>query len=409
MFRKRAALHHHRLAIVLFWLVPACFAASSGGQSSTGTSEQPTQAALEAWFEAELVSPTKLPDYGKNRVSWIRETHRWPGEAEMARLAREVPGHPDHPERQVFGIYQRRRAGQPTRTPRTAWIADNTTWRLSESFTDPEFTPNSFWDKVVTPRHAISFDHGSITIIDPTEGYPIGQNLASIVGELFENLAIMSSGGLSQIRRDVVVESLQADAQGDWRATLTTKSTSGNAPAREYLVTGRWDATANRGFTERISRIDQAAPNAAIAKPGPVAIAKDWKLDPILNLWFSERTEIYGIEGRLDHVFIFEGATAETNGTFDQAFDIPKQGSQDSFRGEVKVLIYNDLRTGKTTRYLPDGRETIDEINSVFMSPNSGTSAFLRIAGWTTAGAIICFLVWYKLRRVSQHSSSKLN
>lgn len=364
-----------------------------GGSHPASSHARPDDQALLDWFVGQVRNnelPPELTD--RVRLRWVREFHSFPSNAEMERLKREVPGHPDHPERNDLERFLRHQRGEPTVKPRTAWAVDANTWRLSEDLVGPLFKPNAYWDKVVTPTHAFSLCHDTLTVMDPRDGYPPGQDLASLSGELFGNLFIFLMGGLSQLQLNADAATVQAfDGQG-WSIKVgylhRTPGQSGTV-----LVRGRWSAGDNRGFIEDISRIATTGSPQSSAKTEVLVTATDWTRVLDTGVWLAGRVTMMGADGRIDKVYRFQSAEREDPATFRRMFEIPERGGVDPFRGTVLPISVFDMRTGKHVLNFPDGRQIVDDIPSGGLSPAAGTSAQLRRVGWAIAAVLVAAMV----------------
>ncbi len=360
------------------WAVPALSLAA------------PDPATVEHWLETEIETSRGLPEFGPVMVHWVREDHGYPDSQEMSRLSAEVPGHPDHPERFAYEEYVRHQQGQPTLLPRHAWILNEGTWRLSEDLLGPGFKPGSYWDKVVTPHHAFSLSHDSLTVMAPTEGYPPGQNLASLTGEIAADLNLFLSGGLSLIEPNSRIEWVTAESPDRWAARVRPAPTS----AWMLEVRGRWDADAARGFVDSVSRRRETG-----GAPARVGIAEDWVLDPTLQRWLATRVSTFDEADRLKFVFRWVEAEPLSNEQFEAVFVTPSADRPDAVRGPLHVKVTSDMQTGEQTIHLPDGRDVQQPIDATALSPHAGSSTRLRAAGWAASAGVVLLLVWLRFRR----------
>jgi hypothetical protein len=385
----------------------AMLLAACGAPPSVAQSAPPSVAEVEAWLRKEAAEAVTYPDLRSCRIQWVRERHWYPTAAEFERLDREVPGRPDHPERSAHESYQRHRAGSPTITPRTAWVIDAGTWRLSEGLAGPGFKAGMFWDKVVTAKYAFSLLDDTITILDPREGWPAGQDFRKSGGELFGNLNRFYHGGVPGDDGRTALGRVTIEGT-EWRAVFVTRASGQNLGPPSFSVSGRWDVDAGRGFAEQVLRLGEGG-----AGSGVLAVrAGDYRWFPDLDRWLAQLVEEFDETGRLRTRLKLEKVDPVPADTLRAVFDIPEPGGQDAFRGVVTARAVFDMRTGIQSNHTAEGVVKVP-IPGAALTPHAGSGRRLRLTGWLGGGgiaaviAILCIIKHHRAERGNTNTKGR--
>lgn len=357
----------------------------------TGVSAFPCSADISAreWFEKNWVE--HQAKWSENtRIEWIEEQYDLPTKAELARMRREVPGHPDHPDKLRLQTAERRLVKGPDKITRVVWMGKEGSLRRSESW--PAVSQDT--DEVITPGLAWTRSGEQLTAIDPKEGYPPGHNYAPVPNSVKNEVALFLRGGFSIRAGSVPLELTKFRERGTkWWANVENEKYG-----LGLLLEGDWDAADGNGHCNKVT-ITRLRPSQD--EVGRRWEFTDWKYNDVLHQDVAGKVSEYSADGRLISVNRLKSITAVSKEEIKKVFRIPELGyTEDSYRGRVKLTSLYDYRGGgepKIHFYDPDSDK--EEVIKESQLPAEKNYRRFRMLGWVTGGMVILIVAGIVMAR----------
>ncbi len=319
------------------------------------------------------------------------EAHWYPRGFDRQRVAEEIQGKPDHPERWNFRVYSHRQAGVPTVFRRRVWLLSPTEWRLSEDLIAEEYPEGTFMDAAAARRRAFFLDRSTLSLLNPAEPAPPGKDLEGVRGRARRVAAMHLFGGMS-IATAHGAELVDVRVEGStWRARTRLPGV-GAGEVRQWAMSGRWDAGGGRGFLERMDLSGvRDAELMRIIEP------TDWRFDPALGRWVAMRVDERESDGRLFGRWVLIGAEPQTPQQVAAVLRVPADGT-DAVRGSLRLSLVHDHTRGVSTMNTSQGPMKV-ELPPESQAPEARVTRPLRMLCWITAGCITIGLIALRVRR----------
>lgn len=361
---------------------------------------EPTQQDVQAWFDREWNSPLVTPELvAGHMVRWREENLYVPPKAELDRLRKDVRGHPDHPERGLLARYEGTAAGNPNVFEFTFWSGGKDYWRLNDDQSGADYAKwggKRFDDKVVTHRHAWQMSPEQLAILSDSPivtapGYDIESDRAMVINSLTAKF----HAGLPKFAK---LAGLAAPPSVEVRGPKWSVrfELTGTNSASSYVIEGRWDEQAGRGFVEQIIS-KRAGKDEVDAR----TTYKSWKSTPVLNGWIAGTIESWQRSRGITRRSTYIACESVSQDEMRAMTRIPAFDGRDAIRGPTTFVSSWDFRGGQE-RYVtrspafsndPTGK-TIVEVKD---PPAPGRLARLvRRTGWIAGGLLIVGLAALK-------------
>lgn len=343
------------------------------------------EAALTRWLEGELHESREFPQLTNIAIQFRYEMH-WPkSPGEIERLRRATQGLPQHPDRMMVDLADRRLREGPMSYEITAHVRGEGHWRISR-----DLSGDTYRDVVVAPDYAWSLTPNQLTLIHQEHGWPENQRLDTLESELVNAFAYLFYGGL-HAGPDASPRVLSADRDGlSWHARIDPGD---GRPV--WRVAGRWDVDAGRGF---VTEVEYNFQQAAEQDLGSLLVVSDWDYVDTIDRYIARRAEFRYADGSLHRAYVWLGAEREEPERFESVFRMPRDDGDDFIRGPLTVTSVADYRSARAVLFGhgPDGRT-----QAVLREPEGGTGSW-KSKGWFAAGAVLTALVALRVRKSQQ-------
>lgn len=358
---------------------------SGGICIAEAVARQPTQEAVQAWFEAEWsANGPEIPDLSGHSVTWRVEFRYVPPAAELDKLRKEVTGKPDHPDRFTLENYERALKNDPSIVRYRLWSHGKGNWRQNKEWGFGNDLSH-YWDFTLTPKRAWMMLQSSMTIFSPGSPTAPGMDLPSLEHSFGPVLEQLFSAHVPTAARSGYKPGTVSLAGQKW--TILVSVSAPNSDAKAALTfSGRWDDQANRGFIEE-ERVVSSGDTASVGKATKYL---EWTHEPSLDRWVAHRVEMYKSDHRLDRVIVFENAQAEEPGEFEKITAIPPAEGEDPIRGKTTFTRVTDYRTNKQSLLDTERKEAVSA--SLPVQEDTGPRWQRRI-GWITSLSLVMGLV----------------
>ncbi|MFN7020260.1 MAG: hypothetical protein ACK4WH_02890 [Phycisphaerales bacterium] len=384
------------MRLTLFWAL-MCILVLSDAQAHTQRETTGQIDPVSEWIRAEW-DRAKSPVLDGYIVKVRFEHWYFPADTELERLAHQVAGKPEHPDRQTLSVYLQRKRGVPTAYNQTIWFKSPDSWRLSEDFDSPEFPAGAFMDCVSTPEHAFWLGRTTLSVMDPRKGIPAHKDVRSKSSLLRQSLSAVLHGGLYfAARGGSEIESITLNGN-TW--TVRASGIRRLPEPRPIEVRGRWSPEDGRGFVEEIRELVPPASMPSVWR------ASDWRKDPVLGLWMCGKVEEHQRD-QLTYRFALAGFEHCTPDRTDAVLALPSNGA-DGFRGEIKPTIVHDYVNGQAALSISEGQTEIVPI-SAKPEVQAATHALPRLFLWTGAVCVVVsvgMIGWRNAKRAREKEQS---
>lgn len=193
---------------------------------------------VRAWIAAERERSVTMNVLEGFVFKWHREATYVPPAAEISAMRARVEGKPEHPDRHLLGIYEKRLANGPAKEPSAFYYFDKDHWRLNRNIhTQGEGQPTMFLDA------AQNDDDGWVALpqsllVEPagTEGPSSAKGQLGDANFAFGTLIANPFGMIP--KAEVPRLDIRVNGTG-WEAVIPPESASVNFAG--CRVTGTWD------------------------------------------------------------------------------------------------------------------------------------------------------------------------
>jgi hypothetical protein len=371
------------------------FAALAAVQAWTCTSviAQPDQQkVIQAWFDQAWAEAQRFPDLEGYSFSWTVEQYSTLTAEDVARLRREVEGHPEHPDRLTLEAIDRSRGGQVASQQFTLWADRRGQWRYNS--TNPQ-RPDEYFDKALTNGDAWMLTPGVLNIVDPSREPPPGKDIKTDEHVFLPEVGLLLNGGLTSGWLASLEAGMVRASESGWtvEATLRDPVRGDIIFAMEY--SGRWDAEHSRGFVDQ-ARITRSAAEGGV---GETQRIRDWHVDPVMNRWVARSADTFTPQGVLERSIRFVAAEPVDGGMLSSLLAVPESGRNDAVRGSVRLARINDWKSGTFTDLKANGTTTAPLDGAYTISHRDRWQLF----GWVLGASLVTGLIGLALRKRMAH------
>jgi hypothetical protein len=345
---------------------------------------QTTTQQVDAWLQKQVADASDDRLLRGLAVTWDSIDLAMPSKDEIARMRREVPGHPDHPERGLLAQVERKLKGEFPAARRTAWCFAGGRVRLNTD-SGPD-SSQGYMDLVLTPDEAWGMTPEGLDIIDPSRPDPGYDYRAVVPNYLFEARELVSMGASLLARiPDATWEAATVDSKGRWEKR--------GRDGRGYSWRVEGAADGGQLTIHRITATDGATGAESSTR------MSDHRREGIADRWVAGAIEYF--EGRppaaVRRLILHEVRVADESLAANY-LRVPNVDQEDAFRGRPKYSMVRDMRTGERAfRKLADGQVQVE-----VPLPDDRTaenSRWVSRTGWVMAGLLVAALVLLRVRK----------
>lgn len=369
--------------------------------SATALSSPPTLEAVQAWMDKSWENSKAFPTDHAFRLDLKVEGRDVPPPSVMNQLRRDVPGHPDHPEKNNLPMYESRLAGKFDWVEVTYWSDPITGIRRhNRTYHDfagamIEYSDTGIGKEVMWGL----FSDKQLVIVSPSRPDPMYDFPVLLGGEINE-LRTGFSAGLSCGAGHIPTPVVKLDGT-QW--TATSKE---SARKIKFEARGTWDDEHDVGIiTQVIMRGDDPSYPSYTLK----YISTGHHYIPVLDRWAPDRIEYWKGDPeplRLNRVFVASSAQSVDSVELKQLVALPTMDGTDPIRGPLKFASILDLRANERAYRNRNAEGGIDII-PLAETPVFRHQSKLTRYGWLSAGLVIVALVALRVRRWSKQRTSE--
>jgi len=376
--------------------VPACWfvAAASGLPFPSHAPQPPTPELVQSWLDKSWLESRTFPAAHPIRVEVTSEYHDVPPTSVLDRLRREVPGHPDHPDRNHLPAYEARLAGKFDRAIVTYWY-DPATGIRRHNRTYEGIGATTYFDTGIGTDVMWRLMDEQLVIVsvsrpDPMYDFPV------LLGGEINDLHVALSGGLFSGAGHLPPPLVELHDQTSWTATSEDPKQQITFEAR-----GTWDDTHGVGVLAQVVMRcgDQANPFTL------KYVCTGHRFLEGIGRWTPERIELWKADSvplRLYSIYTSIDATSVDSSEIKPLVALPAMDGTDPIRGALTFSSTLDLRPGERAF------KNRNDQGGITVLPLAQTPEFkhysrLRRFGWISAALITCSLVAIRVRRWNQN------
>ncbi len=351
---------------MLAWLVAS--AAICHGQ---------TRDEVIAWARAERQSSMGVPDLRDVSFGWRTEDHATMTAAELAALEAEVKGKPDHPRLHEAEEARKYFSSGPAVQRARLYSSSKVGWRFNTESADGTY----YLDLVRARDRTWQLSPSALTIYDPalvaSEAQSALVTYERVIVPIYGRLV---HGGLNAAVGLNVLMDARVQPDGLWLVVLNLLKPDGTLSEFEMSFVVEWLTEQKRGFVRESMISGHASPQVV----GERYVYGDWRFEPHLNLWVSNKVERYLSNGRLARVTVYEGAAPLPQGGLEALTAIPRFDGTDPIRGSLTFTNIYDQRSNVRTTMTPDGLTK----QPILPAAATSSGSTMRALGWIMLGVL---------------------
>ncbi len=344
----------------------------------------PPSDAFKAWFARMLAAGGDNSSLDGFKIAYRIDMLKVPPPDELEAMRAAVKDHPEHPQRRMLEMYERRLLG-PDSSERILWRMDGM-WRYSSGYPGGRYNDLVWGDGVAWTLNPNS--HG---IMDPASAAEHPYGLPGVSSSFGFDCVLMLSGGLGAIPAGSATLAPTMLDTGHW--TLRAGKSEGEGAFR-VEASGRWDERAGWGTVDTATTV----PTTPAGGDGYIIEPSDWQYEPTLRLAMARRVRLMDGAGRPDRELIVTGTASFDRSEFRRLIALPDPAGVDPVRGKVTYRSVMDLTgSAPAVSWVQEGR-LVAETGT---SPVLRLEDRLRVLGWILAisALVLIGLVWVRRYR----------
>lgn len=338
------------------------------------------------WFERAWREAAEWEPPANTFFSYRIEAYVHVDPDELARLEREVEGHPEHPSRgRLANLRNLLNAGSPIVSDYRIWWAgpsDKGGWRYSRD--SPKDAMQTYQDVVVTrdvswSLHADKNGPKSLGIADPRNP-PSGQTYRNYEPALRKHLSQIVLAELGQGATSSLAfapTSVERDAD---RWVGVVASANG---AREKVYSGLILGDSTVVIDEVVMRKSDDAPQFL----GERSVFSDWSHDSFLARPVAHRVEGFDGKGNLQWRLTLLEIRPASESEIASVLRVPIDGAPDAIREQVSPRYITDARPSVRQMIVHDELGTrVDPLPAL---PDAKGNVLVRWMGWSALSGVV--------------------
>lgn len=356
--------------------------------ASAAARAQPVPA-LDAWFSRMTTLKDGGPVMDGVEIEYRVDVVYVPPEAELQAMRERVGSKPEHPERLLLGVYEKRLGGGRSAQVNRLWRWGGA-WRFSMS--DPE-RERSRVDQVWSARTAWQMDQGTLIILNPAtiDRTPYRVDLSA--SNIAFDMNVLLTGGIGLAVQNGVPLRAVRTSDGGWSASGALETPEGRV--LRCIASGRWSDEHGYGTVEHV--------RWSIARPDQVLDGFQFECGepeymPPLGMAVARRVVVKTLAGPVDRTLTLLAWRAFDADQFTALTSVPRPDGTDPAWGPVTFRAVVDLSGDPAT-----GAALADSHNGFLPTPPQASAPrrsepVLRILGWGVAASLLALIVLLRMR-----------